>query len=87
MGWAETCAMDERMRFVFAVEEDEETMAALCRRFGVSRQNGYKWLARYREEGAAGLFDRSRAPLTRPQEVSAAVAARCLAVRREHPSW
>ena len=87
MGWAETCAMDERMRFVLAVEEDEETMAALCRRFGVSRQNGYKWLGRYRAEGPAGLFERSRAPLTRPQEVDAAVAERCLAVRREHPSW
>ena len=87
MGWKETCAVDERMRFVLAVEAEEETMAALCRRFGVSRQNGYKWLARYREEGAAGLFERSRAPLTHPHAVSAAVAERCLGVRREHPTW
>ena len=35
----------------------------------------------------AGLVDRSRAPLTHPQEVSAAVAERCLAVRRAHPTW
>jgi len=87
MGWMETCAMEERMRFVLAVEAGEETMAALCRRFGVSRQNGYKWLARFREEGAPGLFDRSRAPLTHAQEVEAGVAERCLAVRRAHPSW
>ena len=44
MGWMETCAMDERMRFVLAVEREEESMAALCRRFGVSRKSGYKWL-------------------------------------------
>src|SRR6266545_2235418 len=87
MGWKETCAMDERMRFVLAIDAEEEPMAALCRRFGVSRKSGYKWLERYREEGAAGLFDRSRAPRTHRQEVSAAVAERCLAVRRTHPTW
>jgi putative transposase len=40
MGWMETCAMDERKRFVLAVEEAEEPMAAVCRRFGVSRKCG-----------------------------------------------
>jgi putative transposase len=87
MGWNETCAMDERMRFVLAVEAGEESMAGLCRRFGVSRQNGYKWLDRYRAEGLDGLFERSRAPLSHPQEMDAAVAERCLSVRRAHSSW
>ena len=87
MGWTETCAMDERMRFVLAVERKEEPMAALCRRFGVSRKSGYKWLERYREDGIAGLADRSRAPLDHPQEVSLQIAERCLAVRRAHPTW
>ncbi len=87
MGWRETCAMDERMRFVLAVEREEEPMAALCRRFAVSRRIGYKWLERYREEGPAGLFDRSRAPLHHRQEVSPETAERCLAVRRLHPTW
>ncbi len=58
-----------------------------CRRFGVSRKTGYKWLARYETEGVAGLVERSRAPLNHPQEVSAAIAERCLAVRRVHPTW
>ena len=62
-------------------------MAALCRRFGVSRQNGYKWLARYRAEGVAGLADRSRAPLSHPQAVAPELVERCLAVRRAHPTW
>ena len=52
MGWRETCAVDERMRFVMAAEKQEEPFAALCRGFGVSRRIGYKWLARFREEGA-----------------------------------
>ena len=48
MGWRETCAVDERMRFVIAVEKREEAFAAICRKFGVSRRAGYKWPARYR---------------------------------------
>jgi transposase len=87
MGWTETCAMDERARFVLAAESGEETMAALCRRFGVSRQNGYKWLARYAAEGVGGLAYRSRAPLGHPQALSAEEVEHCLAVRRQHPSW
>jgi putative transposase len=87
MGWKETCAVDERMRFVMAVEACEETFAAVCRRFEVSRRTGYKWLDRYAAQGAVGLFERSRAPLVHPQAIAAAVAERCLGVRHAHPSW
>jgi putative transposase len=87
MGWMETCAVDERMRFVIAVAEHEESFAALCRRFEVSRKTGYKWLGRYQELGVEGLAELSRAPHQHPQAVSAEIAERCIAVRRAHPSW
>src|ERR1700733_2580447 len=87
MVWRETCAMEERMRFVDAVVENAESFAALCRRFGVSRKSGYKWLERYQAEGVEGLKDRSRAPLRHPQAIPAALAEQCLAVRQAHPSW
>jgi putative transposase len=87
MGWRETCAVDERMRFVVAVEVQEVAFAAVCRRFGVSRKTGYKWLARYRSEGVVGLGDRSRAPLRHPHAMTDAIGEACLAVRRRHPSW
>jgi putative transposase len=87
MGWTETCAVVERMRFMMAVETGDESFAAVCRQFGVSRKTGYKWLARYHAEGAPGLTDRSRAPLTHPDAVPAAVAERCVAVRRAHRTW
>ena len=35
MGWTETCAMDERMRFVLAAESGEETLRRCA---GVRRQ-------------------------------------------------
>jgi transposase InsO family protein len=79
--------VDERARFVLAAETGEEPMAAVCRRFGISRRHGYKWLERWRAEGVAGLADRSRAPLTHPQAVAAELAEACLAVRRAHTTW
>jgi putative transposase len=87
MGWTETCAVDERMRFVIAVAKHEESFAGLCRRFGVSRRVGYKWLARYREAGVDGLLDHSRAPLHHRHAIAADIAEGCLAVRHKHPSW
>jgi putative transposase len=87
MGWMETCAVDERMRFVMAIEGQEEAFAAVCRRFGVSRKTGYKWLGRYREAGVQGLTDWSRAPLNHRQAVAQEIAEHCLAVRRAHPTW
>jgi putative transposase len=77
MGWTETCAMDQRMRFVLTVEKRVENFAEICRRVGVSRKTGYKWLARYLAVGPAGLVDQSRAPRQHPQAVGAAIAQRC----------
>ena len=87
MVWMETCAVDERMRFVMSIVGREEAFAVVCRRFGVSRKTGYKWLERYREAGVEGLLDRSRAPQHHAQAITEAIAERCLAVRRAHPSW
>jgi len=87
MGWKETCAVEERMRFMLAVEERAESFAGLCGRFGVSRKTGYKWLGRYEAEGLEGLAERPRVPLHHPQAVAAEIAERCLEVRRAHPTW
>ena len=87
MGWMETCAVDERMRFVMAVEQRDEAFSMVCRRFGVSGRPATSGLQRYREGGFEGLRDRSRAPLRHPQAVPEAIAERCLALRRAHPTW
>jgi transposase InsO family protein len=79
--------MNERARFVLAVEAGEEPVAAVCRRFGISRDKGYKWLRRWQTEGVAGLADRSRAPRSHPQAVAEELLEACLALRRQHPTW
>src|SRR5262249_1201426 len=87
MGLGGTCAVEERMRFVIAVKESGKPFAAICRRFGVGRRSGYKWLGRYDETGIDGLSDRSRAPHHHPQAIAEHIMQQCLAVRRAHPSW
>ncbi len=87
MPWMETCAVDERMRFVVAARSKKESVSRECRRFGVSRKTGNKWLDRYERFGAEGLKDRSRRPHHSPHTVGEDIVERCLAVRRRHPSW
>jgi len=41
---------------------DEQNVARVCRRFGISRKSFYKWKRRHAEHGDAGLSDRSLTP-------------------------
>ena len=87
MPWRETCAMSERLKFVALAEEGDESMAALCRGFGISRKTGYEVLARYAVEGLDGLRDRSHTSHHHPHAVSEALERRVVILRGEHPSW
>ena len=87
MPWLRTEPMEERMSFIEQARLGLESFAELCRRYGVSRKTGYKWIERYAAEGVLGLQDRSRAPLHHPPEMDASIAASALVARRAHPSW
>ena len=60
-------------------------VAELCRRFGISRKTGYKWLGR--SAAGSGLGDRSRRPHGSPMRTSPEMEARIVALRRENPAW
>jgi len=87
MPWKETCAVDERMRFVMEVERGEMSKAGLCRQFGIGRPTGEKWLDRYRQLGLAGLADQSRAARRHPNETPEEIAELIVALRRRHRHW
>jgi transposase-like protein len=87
MPWRETCAMRERLKFVALVEAGEETMAELCRRFGISRKTGYKFMERFAAQGIAGLCERSHAPHQHPHAVCEEIEQRVVELRGEHPFW
>lgn len=87
MPWKATCQMEERMRFVLDVRAGHESIAWLCRRFGISRQTGYKWLARYEAHGPAGLEDRSSRPHNCPLEIPPWQAELVVAARKTYSNW
>lgn len=87
MAWKDVSVMSQREEFAVLASSDGANVSQLCRRFGVSRKTGYKWLSRYSAQGAAGLADRSRRPLEPAGQTRDEVEQRVLALRREHPAW
>jgi transposase-like protein len=87
MPWKESCAMEERARFVFEVEQDESTMAELCRRYAITRPTGYKWWQRYQQGGVKGLEELGRAPRNHRNAMSGELEEAVLDVRRAHSRW
>ena len=87
MPWKATSAMDERIRFIAEVLRGEEPMTVLCARFGISRETGHKWKRRYLALGAAGLVERSRAPVHPGRATPEEISEQLIALRRERPYW
>jgi transposase InsO family protein len=87
MPWKLTLPEDQRVQFIVEALYGESSLADLCRSFAISRKTGYKWLARYEQEGPMGLIDRSRAPHHHPHALDPDIAARLLALRKKHPTW
>jgi len=79
--------MDEKLRFVFEYERDEQTMAELCACFGICRDTGYVWLRRYRQHGVAGLLELNRAAKRHPNQTCAQVEQAVVALRQAHMRW
>ena len=62
MPWREVSAMSERQELIALASVEGNRISDLCARFGISRFTAYKWLARYDQEGPAGLAERPRRP-------------------------
>ena len=81
-------AMERKREFVVFAAAEGANVRELCRRFGISPTTGYKWLGRYRAEGAAGLVEQSRRPKTSRLRTPAAVEAKVIEVRdRSNNVW
>lgn len=83
MPWEVCTTVSKREEFVRFALTGEESLSALCRRYGVSRPTGYKWLTR----GGGDLADRSRRPHTSPARTNAVTEALVCQLRRSHPAW
>lgn len=54
--------MDLKKEFVLAALTPGANVAQLCRQYEISRNNGYKWIRRFKASGDAGLEEWSRRP-------------------------
>ena len=87
MPWKMSGVMDEKLRFVFEYERDEQTMTDLCRQFGISRETGYVVLRRFRQYGLKGLEDLDRAPERHPNQTPSGIEQAVLELRQAHMRW
>src|SRR5277367_6678427 len=94
MPWHWVSIMDQRREFVALALQEGANRRELCRRFGISADTGYRWLARgraieelSREQAHAVFGDRSRRPHHSPWRSEEAIEKAVLKVRDAHPAW
>ena len=84
MPWESRTVMNQREQFVEEAAESRN-FSDLCRRYGISRKTGYKWVQR--AQAGAPLEDQSRRPGHPFGQTPAEVEEKILAVRSDNPAW
>jgi transposase len=89
MPWEREDEMVLKTRFAHEFNAPNSNKSEICRRYGVSRDTGYRLARKYHQLGEAGLPRASSAPLTHPNEVSNDAIEHLLALRAASPgaSW
>jgi transposase InsO family protein len=80
-GNARTCPNSRRLLIERVIEEDWSVSAAAAAA-GISERTVYRWLSRFRQEGAQGLIDRSSRPLRSPGQLPAEKVQAICSLRR-----
>jgi len=86
MPWHRESVMSQRYNFVRLVEISQ-VISEACRRFGISRKTGYKWLHRFHGAGVQALEDRNCRPHRSPRKTPDDIEQLILFAREEHPAW
>lgn len=87
MPWKNTSKMSLKTEFVILANKPNANMSQLCKRFGISRPTGYKWLRRWQENGKEGLVDRSRRPHQPANQTPVDIEKLILQARQSHKGW
>lgn len=82
MPWETGTVEESRARFVLEAEDSHFAFAELCRRHGIARKTGYKWVERYHTHGLEALGDRSHRPKHCPHATPEWVVERIVELRR-----
>lgn len=85
MPWKTGTVEMQRKEFIKEALSQEESFSAVCRKYGITRRTGYKWLERYRS--GTGLDNQSKAPRTQSRKTPQELEELVLKTRAEHPTW
>jgi transposase len=85
MPWGEKTVLSSRHNFVVEAMQKEQSFSSLCRKYGITRATGYKWISRYKN--GEPLTDRSRAFLRKNGKTPEIIEALVLKARDSHPAW
>ena len=84
MPWKEETVKMKREEFAKRALQQETSMSALCREYGISRPTGYKWVERYKRHES--MADQSHAPLRTPYKTLPETEQLVLDYRKKHPA-
>src|SRR6202030_1792915 len=73
-----------RLKLLHEASVMPRNVAQACRHFGLSRNTFYKWKARHRVHGEAGLLDRPRVPHRSPRATPREVVTKILYLRQRY---
>ena len=77
--------MSQREQFLSEWRSHRMSRTALCAAFGISRQTGYKWARRYREDRS--IEEKSRRPRAHPWSTPTKLAKLIVSQKKQFPLW
>lgn len=79
--------MESRRKLVHEVLVEGFSLSEACRRAGVTRKSGRRWVIQARDVGIENLTERSRAPLGRPSRTPEPVEQALVKLKERYPEW
>jgi len=87
MPWKEVNKMNLKREFIELTKRNEVSFKEICRRYGISRMQGYRLKERYRQGGEEAFKEKSKKPKYSPTKTCKELEQLVLEVREEHWSW
>jgi transposase InsO family protein len=87
MPFKEISKVASRLEFVSQAIAESSNVSELCRRHGITRRTGYKWIRRFLEGGVDRLEEMSRKPHHSPGRTCDETEALVLSMHDAHPAW
>lgn len=87
MPWKTESKMSLKVDFIDEVLSNRQKFSSLCRKFGISRKTGYKWLKRYQAGGIENLEDGPKRPHSFAVYTPSETVDLILSTRDRFPAW